>query len=267
MDHRRHVELDHLLVQRIPPPVGERRVLPVAARRIGVQVAADEAELLHAALELRDAVRGRDAGRLRQLAHADEILRVERHAAVDQVVAELRPRAARRGVADVVRHPRRPRREDREIGAALALQLELRALEARAHLVVADLERALRRRRAAALERRDLRLAPGLELARRGGVVAVAVDDHVRLASPVFGPAPFYSGRTPAGVPPEPSGRARRRPASAHSMLGARSARGRSPVLAQRRACRRMCTDAVARRRTGARTHFGKNLQLDAARS
>ena len=52
VDHRRHVELDHLFVERIPLPVGQRRRGPVAARRIGVQVAADEAELVDAALEL-----------------------------------------------------------------------------------------------------------------------------------------------------------------------------------------------------------------------
>ena len=75
VDHRRHVELDHLLVERIPVLVGQRRILPVAARRIGVQVAADEAELLDAALELGDAVGRRHAGVLRQLAHADEVLR------------------------------------------------------------------------------------------------------------------------------------------------------------------------------------------------
>ena len=45
MDHRRHVELDHLLVERIPLAVGQRRVGPVAARRIGIQVAADEARV------------------------------------------------------------------------------------------------------------------------------------------------------------------------------------------------------------------------------
>ena len=52
VDHRRHVELDHLFVERIPVLVGERRRGPVAAGRIGVQVAADEPELVDAALEL-----------------------------------------------------------------------------------------------------------------------------------------------------------------------------------------------------------------------
>ena len=60
------------------------------------------------------------------------------HDALDQVVAGLRPVLARRLVADVMRHRRRARREDREVGAALALELELRAFEALADLVVAD---------------------------------------------------------------------------------------------------------------------------------
>ena len=45
VDHRRHVELDHLLVDRVPVAIGERRPGPHAAARIGVEVAADEAEL------------------------------------------------------------------------------------------------------------------------------------------------------------------------------------------------------------------------------
>ena len=77
VDHRRHVELDHLLVERIPPLVGQRRRVEVAARRIGIEVAADEAHL-HAALELGDRILRRHALRLRQLADADEILRIER---------------------------------------------------------------------------------------------------------------------------------------------------------------------------------------------
>ena len=52
VDHRRHVQLDHLFVERIPPFVGERRRVEVAARRIGIEIAADEAKLVDAALEL-----------------------------------------------------------------------------------------------------------------------------------------------------------------------------------------------------------------------
>jgi acyl-CoA dehydrogenase len=45
VDHGRNVELDHLLVQREPVLVGQRRRRPPRARRVRVQVAADEAEL------------------------------------------------------------------------------------------------------------------------------------------------------------------------------------------------------------------------------
>ena len=73
VDHRRHVELDHLLVERIPVAVGERRRRPVAARRIRIQIAAHESELIHAARELIDRMRNRNAGRLRQLADGGEV--------------------------------------------------------------------------------------------------------------------------------------------------------------------------------------------------
>ena len=91
MHHAGHVELDHLLVERIPPLVGQRRRIEVAARRIGIEVAADEAELVDAALELLGGILRRHVERLRQLAHADEVLREQRDAAMDQVVADLRP--------------------------------------------------------------------------------------------------------------------------------------------------------------------------------
>ena len=54
VDHRRHVELDHLLVDRVPVAIGERRPVPPAAAGVGVQVAADEAQFVHAALEFLD---------------------------------------------------------------------------------------------------------------------------------------------------------------------------------------------------------------------
>ena len=66
VDHRRDVVLDHLLVDRVPVAVGQRRRGPVAARRVGVQVDADDAVLLDALLQLGDAGLRVDAGRLRQ---------------------------------------------------------------------------------------------------------------------------------------------------------------------------------------------------------
>jgi hypothetical protein len=68
------------------------------------------------------------------------------------------------------------RREDRQIGSALALHLELAARDGFADLIVGD--RRARRRRPAGRVRLDLLGAPSLMLAGRGGVVAMAIDDH-----------------------------------------------------------------------------------------
>ena len=178
--HGRHVELHHFLVDGIPVAVGERRVLPPAAGRVRVQVAADEAQLVHAALQLGDAVLRRDARHLRQLADADEVLGVELHRPVDQVVADARPLRRRGLVAEMVRHAGGARREDGEIGAALALQFQLRALQALADLVVADAEVLVGGAAGGIRQRRELAVAEDGQLLRCRRVVAVAVDDHRR---------------------------------------------------------------------------------------
>src|SRR5260370_41520508 len=103
---------------------------PAAARRVGIEMAADEAELRDAAFELADAIGGRRSRRLRQLADTDEILGIEGADAMNQLVADLRPMEAGGGRPDMMGHARCARREDGEVRAALALQLELRILEA-----------------------------------------------------------------------------------------------------------------------------------------
>ena len=149
VDHRRHIQFDHLLVDRIPPLVGQRRRVEVAAGRVGVEVAADEAQFLDAALQLGDRqFFGDSPGDLRQLADTDEVLRVERADAVRSgrcrsAVHSLRHRA----VADVVAHAGGPRREDREVGAALALQLELAPLRCSPDLVVGHFQHRARGQR------------------------------------------------------------------------------------------------------------------------
>src|SRR6185436_622055 len=161
------------LVERIPPAVGERRFLPPAARGIRVQVAADEAELLHAALELRYAVGGRHAGGLRQLTHRREVRRVEAADAVDQVVALAGPGDAGRLVADVVLHRARARREEGQAGAALALDPELGAFERVANLLIGN-----DRCRNGFTRIGKLQLSPIPQSFRRRRIVPVAVDDH-----------------------------------------------------------------------------------------
>src|ERR1700732_2980753 len=49
VNHGGDIELYHLFVERVPEAVGERRIAPMPTRRVRIQVAADEAELFHAA--------------------------------------------------------------------------------------------------------------------------------------------------------------------------------------------------------------------------
>jgi hypothetical protein len=73
---------------------------------------------------------------LRQLTNADEVLRKQRDHARDQVIADLRPFQAHALVADMMTHARGARREDRQIGAALALQFKLILFDAVANFVI-----------------------------------------------------------------------------------------------------------------------------------
>src|SRR5258708_24644246 len=108
-------------------------------------MAAAGADGVEAAFELADAALRIDSGRLRQLGYADEVVRVKRGEAVDQFVRYLRPFEAHAFVADMGRHAGRARREDRQAGAALALELELRAFDPRTQFVIADIQGGPRR--------------------------------------------------------------------------------------------------------------------------
>ena len=83
-----------------------------------------------------------------------------------------------REVADVVAHAGGARGEDREVGAALALELELRALDRGADLVVGHLQARARRQRRLVLDRFGLVLAEAVQVLGLGRVVAVTIDDH-----------------------------------------------------------------------------------------
>ena len=50
VDHGGHFQLDHLLEELVPAPVGQRPPGPPAARGIGVEVAANHAQLVDATL-------------------------------------------------------------------------------------------------------------------------------------------------------------------------------------------------------------------------
>src|SRR3954468_20453651 len=118
---------------------------------------------------------------------------MERDRARYQVIANLRPFQTDAFVADMVAHAGGPRREDRDVGAALALQLELRAFHALADFVIAHLQRRFRGHRRLVLDRFGLVLAKPVQVFRLGRVVAVAINDHDTVAEDVGGNA----GRMP----------------------------------------------------------------------
>jgi hypothetical protein len=149
----------------------------VAAARVGVEVAADDTELLDAAAQLGDRAVDRDAGGLRELADTDEALGVQLHHPGDQIVADLSPAGADGLVPDVVPHRRGAGGEDGQVDAALGHEAQLAGLDRLADLVVGDCR--VGRGSLVRLERGALRLAPRGVRGRGGRVVAVAIDDHV----------------------------------------------------------------------------------------
>ena len=159
VDHGGHVQLHHLFVKRIPPFIRDRRRVPVTARRIWIEIAPDEAEFHHAPLQFPDAIIRSHARRLRQLAHAHEVLGINHAHAMDHVVARDGPVQAGLRVANVMPHHRRPRRKNGEIRAALALELELRAFKRLADLIIADVHVPRRGDMRRLLEPVDLALA------------------------------------------------------------------------------------------------------------
>src|SRR4029453_4835551 len=97
---------------------------------------------------------------------------------MDEIVADLRPLLAHREVADVMTHARCTRREDREIGAALALKFELRAFDAGPDFVIRHFEARTGRQRGLVLDLLGLVLAETVQVLGFGRVVAVTIDDH-----------------------------------------------------------------------------------------
>ena len=179
MHHRRDVVFDHLLVDRIPMPVCERRARPIAAGRIGIEVDGDETVFPHALFEFGNAGFRIDARRLRQHRRADEILGEQRRDAVAQLVADGGPGGRDFKVADVVGHEAGARGEHGQIGAALLHQFELIGLDRLPQFVVGNLQIRRIRLLRGVLDRGDLAVAPRFESSRRGCVMAMTVDDHL----------------------------------------------------------------------------------------
>ena len=190
VDHRRDVELHERLVEREPVLVGERPRRPVPAGRVGIEVAADEPELLDAAAELRDRV-------------VERAVRASAAAGTRRRSARGRARRrARRGRC--TRAPRRRRWRDRATWCSIA--------EACGEKTIRSAPRSRSMRSwfcstlsrissseirggcgSAASDRRAARAARCgtlVQLRRRGRVVAVDVDDHRRRTGGPSAPAP-----------------------------------------------------------------------------
>jgi hypothetical protein len=176
VDHRGNVEFDQLFVNRIPIGIGKRRIGPISARRVRIQIASNKTVFAYAALELSKRILRGYAGALWQHAGADEIIRKQTADPMDQIVAGDCPGLACRGVAKMMSHAGRARRKDCEIGAALALHPELAIADRIANLIIGD--QGTLRRLCAPRMRLDLGLPPLLVLLRSRRVVTVAVDDH-----------------------------------------------------------------------------------------
>src|SRR3569833_1913139 len=107
----------------------------------------------------------------------DEVLGKEAADALDKIIAEAGPGKARSLGADVVSHRRGARRENGYVGTALALQLQLRAFQARPDLIVADF-RVIGRRQRGIFQPGDLGSAVFLQFGGCRGVVTVTINDH-----------------------------------------------------------------------------------------
>ena len=179
VNHRRDIVLDHLLVDRVEGTVCQRRTVPVAAARVRIQVDADEAHLLDGANDLRHRLGRIDARRLRQLRHRHEVVREQIADAADQVVLVLAPELAGVFISDMVTHPAGTWRENGEVGAAFLLQAQLVVHDALANLIIADDDLALfTDERRVFGDGRHLFLAIHPYLRRRGGVMAMTIDNH-----------------------------------------------------------------------------------------
>ena len=117
--------------------------------------------------------------RLRQLAYADEMIRVELADAIDQFIVVARPDDIGILVAHMVVHRDRFRRENRHIDATLFHDAQLIVVDAVTDFVIGDGRRGRRRRLTCFLKLGDLVGAKLSDLGRGGRKVTVAIDNHV----------------------------------------------------------------------------------------
>ncbi len=182
MEHRRDVQLAELLVERIPVAVRQgRRLGPGVLVGVGVQQAAHEAQVLHAALQLRQGDLDGQARHLGQPGDAAEQAGVHPHLLGDDVVEGLVQPLDDLGRPLGVHQLEWPRRQELHVGAVSLQLLDVAVAEhasgvqRRLDLLVGELAPAPPVRSARGQQARLV----GVEPLGRGDV-AVDVDDHVR---------------------------------------------------------------------------------------
>src|SRR5664279_3280650 len=115
MDHRRHAQFAQYLIKGIPMLVGQRRIGPVSAGWIGIEIDRDKAQLLNYSPELGDAIFRRNTGMLWELSDGCEIVRQQAAHAMDQIIRYDCPFQTSFLASDMMGHTGRPRRENRQV--------------------------------------------------------------------------------------------------------------------------------------------------------
>jgi hypothetical protein len=174
MDEARNIQLDHLFPKGIPIFIPQCRRAVVAFARVGVDQQSDEAQLFHAALQLRKAERNRLAGRLRRRAHALETAGKRLDLLGNVIVIGHRPGLHHFQRLFGMHELKRTRRQELNVGshrihdAQIALGIRMIA-----NIFVAEFFGSVAVRSA----RRHLHRLPLVEL-RRGANMRVNIDDH-----------------------------------------------------------------------------------------
>ena len=179
VDHRGHIEFDHLFVERIPICVGQWRRCKMSAAGVGVEVTAYETHV-DAALQFGDAALHVCCWRLRQHANRRKDIGIQLGAAFDKVVIGARPGGRDTLITDMRCHRGRTRRENRHIRRAFFQQTDLVRFQGFTNFIIGNSR--IWRGRLAGFECGDLCLPPCVMHGRCGGVMAVAINNQCHAA-------------------------------------------------------------------------------------
>src|SRR5690606_24987841 len=124
------------------------------------------------------AIRRAYAGRLRQLAYTDKLIRIKRHCAVYEVVAMTGPCLTGAGIAHMMCHSARARRAQGQVNPTFMLDAKLITLQGLADLVIANNVTRLRTSSRRMLEHIQLTGAKITNRLRRPRIVSMTINKH-----------------------------------------------------------------------------------------